>query len=230
MRKSFGLIFLAIIICYSCSKKDEETVLPDLGHDYAGLVVGKYVVYNVDSFFYDDFDNSIDTSYYQIKEVVDSEFEDLEGEQAFKIIRYRKEIDSTNWVLIDVWNSKVTQTNFQKTEENIKFIKLIFPIGVNDTWNGNSMNSIGIMPYEYTAIDQAETIGGIGLSTVLTVLQLDNVNLVEEYYHEEKYAKGVGMVYQKQVDISQKVFNSGTGLFERSLGTDITMTLSSFGG
>jgi hypothetical protein len=230
MRKSFGLIFLTIIIFYSCSKKDEETVLPDLGHDYAGLEVGKFVVYDVDSFFYDDFDNSIDTSYYQIKEVVDSEFEDLEGEPAFKIIRYRKEIDSTNWVLIDVWNSKLTQTNFQKTEENIKFIKLIFPVGDGKTWNGNSMNSIGEMQYEYTAVDQSETIGGVGLSSVLTVLQLDNVNLVEEYYHEEKFAKGIGMIYKKQVDISKKEFDTSTELFERTLGTDITMTLSYSGG
>lgn len=230
MRKSLGLIFMVIIICYSCSKKEEETVLPDLGHDYAGLEVGKFVVYDVDSFFYDDFDNSIDTSYYQIKEVVDSEFEDLEGEPAYKIIRYRKEIDSTNWVLIDVWNSKLTQTNFQKSEENIKFIKLIFPVGDGKTWNGNSMNSIGEMEYEYTAVDQSETIGGIGLSSVLTVIQLDNVNLVEEYYHEEKFARGIGLVYKKQVDISKKEFDTITGVFERTLGTDITMTLSYSGG
>jgi hypothetical protein len=221
---------MVIIICYSCSKKEEETVLPDLGHDYAGLEVGKFVVYDVDSFFYDDFDNSIDTSYYQIKEVVDSEFEDLEGEPAYKIIRYRKEIDSTNWVLIDVWNSKLTQTNFQKSEENVKFIKLIFPVGDGKTWNGNSMNSIGEMEYEYTAVDQSETIGGIGLSSVLTVIQLDNVNLVEEYYHEEKFARGIGLVYKKQVDISKKEFDTSTGLFERTLGTDITMILSYSGG
>ena len=229
MRKPFYLILFFFTVFFSCSK-DEETIIPDLGHDYAGLEVGKFVVYDVDSFFYDDFDNSIDTSYYQIKEVVDSEFEDLEGEQAFKIIRYRKETDSTNWVLIDVWNSKVTQTNFQKTEENIRFVKLIFPIDVNDTWNGNSMNSLGSMDYEYTAIDQAETIGGVALKNVLTVLQLDNVNLVEEYYHEEKYAKGIGMVYKKQVDISKKEFDTLTGVFERTLGTDITMTLSYYGG
>jgi hypothetical protein len=221
---------MVIIICYSCSKKEEETVLPDLGHDYAGLEVGKFVVYDVDSFFYDDFDNSIDTSYYQIKEVVDSEFEDLEGEPAYKIIRYRKEIDSTNWVLIDVWNSKLTQTNFQKSEENVKFIKLIFPVGDGKTWNGNSMNSIGEMQYEYTAVDQSETIGGVGLSSVLTVIQLDNVNLVEEYYHEEKFARGIGLVYKKQVDISKKEFDTSTGLFERTLGTDITMILSYSGG
>jgi len=228
MRKSFWLIFTLLILFFSCSK-DEETVAPDLGHDYANLVVGKYVVYDVDSFFYDDFTGTIDTSYYQIKEVVDSEYEDLEGEIAHKIIRYRKEIDSTNWVLIDVWNSKLTQTNFQKSEENIKFVKMTFPVRENNTWDGNSMNNQGNMTYEYTSIDEAESIGGNSLTKVLTVLQFEDINLVQERFFEEKYARGVGMVYKKSLNVS-KVYNSSTGLWERSLGTDITMTLAYYGG
>ncbi len=228
MIKSFWLILTMVILFSSCSK-DEETIIPDFGHDYAGLEVGKYVVYDVDSFYYDDFTSTIDTSYYQIKEVVDAEFEDLEGEEAFKIIRYRKEIDSTDWILIDVWNSKLTQTNFQKSEENIKFVKLIFPVRNNITWNGNSMNNQGTMQYEYTAIDQVETVGVTFLNPVLTVLQLEDINLVQERYFEEKYAKGVGMVYKKSVDITN-VFNSSSGLWERNSGIDITMTLSSYGG
>ena len=147
--------------------------MPDIGHDFAGLELGKYVVYDADSFFYNDFNNTIDTSYYQIKELVDSKFEDLEGEEAFKIIRYRKEIDSTNWVLIDVWNSKITQSNFQKTEENIKFIKLIFPVRNNVSWNGNSMNNLDEMEYEYTAIDNSETIGNVSLNNVVLAVKID---------------------------------------------------------
>ena len=228
MRNSFFLILTLAIVFFSCSK-DKEIVIPDIGHDYAGLEVGKYVVYDVDSFYYDDFNSVIDTSYYQIKEVVDSEFEDLEGETAFKIVRYRKEIDSTNWVLIDVWNSKLTQTNFQKSEENIKFVKLIFPVRNNVSWNGNAMNNQGDMQYEYTSIDQSETVGSSSLSSVLTVLQFEDINLVQERFYEEKYSKGIGMVYKKSVDISN-VFNSGTGLWERNAGIDITMTLSSYGG
>lgn len=218
-----------MLVCFSCSK-EKEKIIPDIGHDYAAMEVGKYVTYDVDSFFYDDFTSTIDTSYYQIKEVVDSKFEDLEGDEAFKIIRYRKETDSTNWVLLDVWNSKLTQTNFQKSEENVRFVKLIFPVRNSVSWDGNSMNSDAEMQYEFTVIDQPETIGIHSLPTVLTVLQLEDVNLIEEYFLQEKYAKGIGMVYKKSVNISKKVFNSGTGLWERSLGTEITMTLSSYGG
>ena len=235
MQKTIWLILAVTVFLFSCSKDEEEFVEPYLGHDYAGLEIGKYVIYDVDSFFYDDFNGLIDSSFYQVKEVVDSKITDLEGDEAFKIIRYRKESDTTGWVLIDVWSSKLSTTNFQKVEENVRFLKLIFPINVNDTWNGNILNngaepvdSEGKAIYEYTAVEQSETIGGNTLSNVLTILQVEEINLIEEKVYEEKYAKGIGMVYKKSVDITSE-YNSSTGLFERSFGLDITMTLSSFG-
>ena len=229
MQKTIWLILAATVFLFSCSKDEEEFVEPYLGHDYAGLEIGKYVIYDVDSFFYDDFNGLIDSSFYQVKEVVDSKITDLEGDEAFKIIRYRKESDTTGWVLIDVWSSKLSTTNFQKVEENVRFLKLIFPINLSDTWNGNALNNEGEQLYDYTAVEQSETIGGNALSNVLTVLQFEEINLIEEKVFEEKYAKGIGMVYKKTVDIT-KVYNSSNGLFERSFGLDITMTLSSYGG
>ena len=228
MKKVFGLILLVTAILISCSKKEKDYVQPYLGHDYAGLVVGKYVVYDVDSFFYDNFNGMIDSSFYQIKEVVDSKFTDLEDDEAFKIVRYRKESDTTNWVLIDVWQSKLTTTNFQKVEENVRFVKLIFPINKDATWNGNILNNETDQVYDYTSVDKIETIGGNTINNVLTVNQFEEVNLIEEKMFEEKYAKGIGMVYKKSVDLT-KEYNSATGEFERSLGFDITMTLSSYG-
>lgn len=229
MQKVLFLIAILTVFLFSCSKKEVEPVEPYLGHDYTGLEIGKYVIYDVDSFFYDDFTGTIDTSFFQLKEVVDSKFTDLEGDDAFKIVRYRKESDTTNWVLTDVWQSKITTTNFQKVEENVRFVKLTFPINKNDTWNGNIRNNLEEEEYEYTAVNQSETIGGNALNNVLTVLQFEEINLIEEKVFEEKYAKGIGLVYKKTVDLT-KEYNSTTGEFERSLGVDITMTLSSYGG
>ena len=173
MTKSFWIFFCSLVFVFSCSK-NTETVTPDLGADYAGLEVGKYVIYDVDSITYDDFDGSIDTASYQIKETVDSKFTDLEGNDAFKIIRYRRDSENQSWSIIDVWNSKLTATNFQKTEENIKYVKLIFPANQGDNWNGNSMNNNSTKEYEYTTVNQAEVVGNIALNEVLTVLQYDS--------------------------------------------------------
>ncbi len=224
MRKYFYLILVAVIILSSCSK-DEEVVAPVLDYNYAGLEVGKYVIYDVDSITHNDFAVTIDTTRYQIKEVVDSKFTDLEGEEAFKIIRYRKDHDTLNWNLIDVWSSKITATNFQKTEENIKYVKLIFPIKLDGNWNGNAMNNNTQQEYEFTAVDQAEIIGGIALDSVVTVLQYDSPEkLLAPEFFEEKYARGIGMVYKRSMSLLRGNFS---GPF---LGYDVTMTLSSYGG
>ena len=222
MRNALWFILLMLVVGYSCKKDTDDYVSPDIGHGYAGLEVGKYVVYDVDSLFYDDNNGTVDTTIFQIKEIVDSKYTDLEGEEAFKIARYRK--DSTQWVLIDIWNSKITQTNFQKDEENVRFVKLIFPVRENNTWNGNAMNNLSNWQYEYTVTDSPESIGGNSLSNVLTVLQFEDLNLITQELFEEKYAKGVGMVYKRSLDITRGSTIGPWG------GYDIIMTLSSYGG
>lgn len=201
MRNFLILILLGAVCLFSCKKDKDDYVAPDIGHNYAGMEVGKYIIYDVDSFFYDDFTATIDTSIYQIKEEVVEKYTDLEDEEAFKIHRYKKEKDSLNWVLTDVWNAKLTQTNFQKVEENVRFVKLIFPVRANITWNGNSMNNLDELRYEYTSIDALETIGGHTFGNVLSVLQEEDINLISQTLFEEKYARGVGLVYKKELDI-----------------------------
>ncbi len=222
MRNALWCILTLLILTYSCKKDSDDYVAPDIGHGYAGLAVGKYVIYDVDSLFYDDNNVTIDTTIFQIKEVVDSKYIDLEGEEAFKIARYRK--DSTQWVLIDIWNSKITQTNFQKDEENVRFVKLIFPVREGNTWNGNAMNNLSNWQYEYTTVDLPESIGGNPLSNVLTVIQYEDLNLITQELFQEKYAKGVGMVYKKSMDLTRGNLSAPWG------GYDVTMTLSSYGG
>lgn len=227
MTKSVLILISVTLILFSCSKKEEENLTPDIGSDYAGLEVGKWVVYNVDSITYDDFDSSIDTASYQIREVVDSKFLDLGDDEAFKIVRYRRDADTLAWNIIDIWSSKITATNFQKTEENIKYVKLIFPVKKSKTWNGNSMNNRSNLEYEYNYIDKSETLGGKSLSNVLRVIQggedgLDN--LINPTFFEEKYAKGIGMVYKRSTDKVRSALNSPWK------GYDVIMTLSSSGG
>jgi hypothetical protein len=226
MTKSFWIFLSSLLFVFSCSK-NEETVEPDLGYGYAGLEVGKYVIYDVDSITYDDFDSSIDTASYQIKETVDSKFTDLGGEDAFKIVRYRRNSENESWYIIDVWSSKLTVTNFQQNEENITYVKLIFPVNTGDNWNGNSMNNNSSQEYEYTTTNQTEVVGTLALNDVLTVLQYDSPDkLINPEFFEEKYAKNIGMVYKRSMSLVRVNLNSNTPW----LGYDVTMRLSSYGG
>ncbi len=223
MRNSFIVILFLSVFIYSCSKENEP-VDTDLGYSYAGLELGKYVVYDVDSIFYDDFTATIDTTIFKIKEVVAESYVDLEGEEAFVIHRYRKDHDTLSWVLQDAWNAKITTNNYQKVEENVRFVKLTFPVRQNATWNGNAMNSELEQRYEYTIIDNQETVGNIALNSVLTVLQEDDqTNLINPKLFEEKFAKTIGLVYKRSMDLERD------NLSAPWRGYDVTMTLSSYG-
>ena len=61
---TYILIFYLFVFSFSCRKKKTETSL-DVGYDYAPTLLGKYVVYDVDSTVYDDFND--DTVYYKYR-------------------------------------------------------------------------------------------------------------------------------------------------------------------
>jgi len=43
------------------------------------------------------------------------------------------------WLLKNVWYSVKTDKNVERVEENIRYIKLIFPIRNNAKWDGNAL-------------------------------------------------------------------------------------------
>lgn len=231
MKNNFiALYFLFSLVFFSC-KKDEKTVTINYGYNYAGLTVGKYVIYDVDSIFYNVPFGVVANFKFQIKEVVDSKYIDAQGNEAYKIIRYKKDTAvSPDWVHQVVWNAAITNSNFQKVEDNVRFVKLIFPIKNGKKWNGNSMNTLSAWEYEYTSTHQPERIGTTNLDSVITVTQFDDGNeiLIQRQFYQEKYAANIGLVYKRIIDI-KKVFNNSTGLFENSEGLDITYTFNTVG-
>ncbi|MES2764128.1 MAG: hypothetical protein V4677_18065 [Bacteroidota bacterium] len=200
----FGCFILAVV---SCKNKTENA--PDVGYDYAPERLGKYVVYDVDSTIYDDF--NMDTVYYKyrIKELLEDEYVDNEGRHGIRLVRFIKKYNDTvsydniAWEIKDVWNYTKTSTALQIVEEDIRFTKLVFPVREEITWNGNANNSIGDWQYNYTSTDRAETINGTAFDNVLTVTQKDDKgnNKIHRQYYVEKYAKDVGMVYREIKDL-----------------------------
>jgi hypothetical protein len=227
--KNIVLISFILIIVLGCQKEELNEEV-DFGYDYSGLVVGKYVIYDVVSIVYDDFTLTSDTSLFQIKEVVDSKYIDGTGNEAYKIIRYKRITEPNNWESLDVWSSKLTNTTYEVVEENQRFIKLIFPLKLNKTWNGNSKNNLPTWDYEYKGIDNPETIGNLQFDYITTVVQFDDENeiLIQRDFAEEKYAKNVGLIYKKVIDV-EKDYNPQTFLWEITKGIDYTMTINSYG-
>ncbi|MBL4652727.1 MAG: hypothetical protein JKY53_07655 [Flavobacteriales bacterium] len=200
----FSILILLSVIFFAACRKDKEVSTIDLGTDYFPREVGSWIIYDVDSIIHDDNDDQqgfIDTVSYLLKEIIESEFTDTTGVLNQRIERYVKMSDTTDWVILDVWSSLVNKSRAEQVEENIKFIKLVFPPQNGDSWNGNAYNTLGEQDYEYTSVDVTETINDVALDSVLTIEQLNDVNIIEREYAEEKYARGVGRVSRTYIFI-----------------------------
>ena len=107
-----------------------------------------------------------------------------------------------------------------------------FPVAKNKTWNGNAFNILGEWLYKYTEFDKAKTIGGIAFDSTLTVIQIDDENLIEKKYYREMYAKRVGLIYKQIIDVhSNKINSTPILLRDSTIGViKYTATINSFGG
>lgn len=225
-----SVILFFISGIYSC-KKDSETTPPDLGYEYFPDDVGKYIIYEVDSIGYDDFlPSPPDTTRYLLKEFVESIFIDNSGRPTMRIERYKKmynpsvPYDSLPWILSDIWTANRTATTSEKVEENIRYIKLVFPVAKGKEWNGNVFNTLGQKEYEMTSIDKPATIGGLLFDSVITVTQYLQKTFIDTIIEEEKFAKHIGLIYKKQ----DSIYTGGTNPVKR-IGRRFTQKIISYG-
>lgn len=249
----FILLISVILLSGSSSCKKDAAAKPDLGYNYFPDQIGKYVIYNVDSFYYDNafYPVKIDTFKFQIKEKIQSIFNDNQNRPTMRLERYIKQYNplvpysNMSWILNDVWAQNRNARNAEKVEENVRFVKLIFPLNVDQTWNGNVQNSLEEETYEYAFFDLPRTVGGIRFDSVLQVTQHDETNLILRKYSEEKYARNVGMIYKRVINVNSQYptswnqdpfINDSLALFypkpilkRVSSGFQFTMTITSYG-
>jgi hypothetical protein len=213
---------MMISIFASCSKDNTTPINTDpAGYGYFPIDTGHWVIYDYDSIALSPF--SQDTYKFQLKEYITSTFLDNTGQTTERVERYVKLNDTTPWRILNVWTANLHSNDAERVEDNARFIKLAFPVKLNATWNGNALNSIyPEWDYSYTAVDQPLTIGALHFDSTLTVLQVNNSNLVQQQYAVEQYAKGVGMIYKEFKNDSINTVNNVI------TGFDLKMTITSY--
>lgn len=212
------LVVVFLVAMVSC-KKETETVNFDLGYNYFPDDSGSYVIYKVDSILYNNFNpnNLKRYSSYYLKEIVEEQFIDNIGRTAKRLERYTTDSIGKPWVLWNVWYIVKTKTNVEKVEDNIRYIKLTFPVIKNNTWRGNkyvdtkpsfinlrynssysfnwTYNITGVNEnYSYTDIPSNLSLSS---DSTITVLQAADSSFVQKVYSYERYAKNIGLVYKE---------------------------------
>lgn len=201
---------VAVFVLAGCAGDDEgQAVNPDLGYGYFPVDIGHYVEYRADSIWHDnptlDSPGVHDTSRYYIKELIESSFEDAAGETSYRLERFKRDHTDDPWTLVDVWFIKRTAMNAQKIEENLRFVKMGFPISASSTWDGNALNFLDRWTYRYDSLYHDRQYGEETFQATVKVLQRDNKNFVEDQLAYEIYAPGVGLVKRYHRDLTTRL-------------------------
>ncbi|MCS6818529.1 MAG: hypothetical protein NZ522_01160, partial [Chitinophagales bacterium] len=133
-RLSFFLILVSVFFT-SCKDKADNFAV-DYEYDYFPTDSGHYIIYDVDSIRYtalkvsggSGFIQTNDTIRYQLMEFYAGDFFDsAQGILKHRIEYYRRKSKDQAWQNDRVWWATKTTTNIQRQEDDLKFIKLIFP-------------------------------------------------------------------------------------------------------
>ena len=220
--KKYLLLSICISLYVSCTKENtNEPFTTNFYYQYFPTDSGIIRYYQADSIFWDANNQAaLDTVSYEIKEVIAGNYIDNQNQVCQRIERFRKD-NNNNWVIWKVLSDKRSQFNAERFIDNIRFVKLKFPLSVNEKWNGNALNTIDPQYYKITQLNEPNQ----GFDSVCVVLQDDYIDATRQFYGIEKYASRVGMIYRREKNIA--TLPTSQGIIIKG-GYDYTETLTSY--
>lgn len=215
MRNKLAIIFLftAIVCLINACKKDKTTTYEgDYGYSYFPYDSGTFVIYKVDSIIYDDFNRSVRTSTIYLKEQVSEQFIDNLGRTAKRLIRSYSTIDSTNqrWETENIYYIIRTNTTAERVDENLRYVKMVFPNTDNQKWLGNKYiispppylldtSNYQVKDWKFTISkrDREYFINTTRYDSTLTITQINDSSAIYKTLYKEVYARNVGLIYKE---------------------------------
>lgn len=225
----FSLISLFVLAC----KPKIENVSVVFDTAYFPIEINSWKIYQVMQITIDEATNVYDTVEYQLKEVFNDWYVDSEGDSLAVIKRFIRDNELVKWQETGTWWAGLKDNKVLQTEENIKYIKLNFPVTLGKTWDGNAYNAqdtLNTYLYEYTTIDSIENYNNLNFDRVLTVTQKNKTTLIDKLYFIEKYQYNLGLIYKEQLDLYDDSVEFGIPLEQRvSKGTFYYQTILDYG-
>ena len=220
------LLLVLVLVNAGCGDRQIEAPKPQDTEHYAyfPLQIGKYVVFAVDSIVYDFASGGgilQDSSHTLVREEITDTLRDNTGQLLFQIERSERPDDSSPWVLSSITTAARTGSQAIRTENNFRFLKLIFPMDKRSEWDGNlwidqereieiageRMRPFTNWHYEVDSIDIPSQIGAFAFDSVLVVTEADDNNVIERRFSRVKYAKHVGVVWREQLILDSQYCN-----------------------
>ncbi len=206
---------------FSCVKDEVENPVIDDTREYFPLIPGKFITYEVDSIVFDDVagGNKKDTVHFELREEV-SDYQLINNDTVHYIYRSRRNTPESNWQLMDVWTAKISNNEALRTEENLTFRKMLFPLEAGKKWIGTAyiypqteilVGTEHVQAYQYweaivSEFDIADQVGTFSFSDgeVMHIIQTEADDGYTLRYVMEKYARGIGLIHRIDTILDSK--------------------------
>ncbi len=193
--KTLSCALLLVLLALAACKKAEPTESSiDLGYNFFPSDSGLVKYYVVDSIAFSDISHSSDTFHFFLKE----EFAGLISGQTLQyhreILRSVRTDSSQNWQARSTVFTILNKNNLEWVEDNIRQVKLTFPIGNVLSWNGNQTNNLGRKTFLLQNLHQAYNNGDTIFNDCVSIQEALANNAVEEIFIRSVYCKGIGLI------------------------------------
>lgn len=210
---SIGLMVFIAGICCNCDSSEPENFEVDFGYEYFPLDVGIFRIYEVDSIIYDPAINGtrVDSSTTLIRDLIAEALTDETGQMQFRVERSERKSEAEPWRNTKTFTLAREERRALWTEDNLRFVKMPFPLKTGARWNGNAFfDPLVIIPVagesiqmfkdwesEVIGIGESAQVGDLSFSDVTTIRLADSQNLIELRQATERYARDVGLIYRE---------------------------------
>ena len=213
------LVFLGwLLLLVSCDTDSLEPDASRLGFTFFPLEKGFFRIYDVEEIQYSVL--SFDTLRYQLKEQVVDSFLNQTDAYTYIVHRFSRPDENAPWGLDSVWTARQTPIQAISIENNVSFIKLVFPVNEDVSWDGNALNTNESDEYILQDLFNVKTINDQEVRT-LTVVQGDEEDLLIRDERKEIFAEHIGLIEKTFIKLEfcddsdcfgQKVIERGRAL------------------
>jgi hypothetical protein len=225
MIRYFILVLSLLFVLGACTT-EPDPYLPADDENFYPLELGKYWVYEVDSIiFRPEITVEVDSVQLWMREEIVDTILDNSGNTLFVVEQ------SERYNLTDPWEFKQLLTvgllNNQiiRTENNLRFIKMVFPIQLFQQWDGNifidptTIVRVGgetiemFKDWSYSTIAEGESINieGENYEDVITIAPSQSENLIELRKVEEQYANNIGLISRTLEILDTQIIDPALG-------------------
>lgn len=188
MKKTTGFL-LVIFFVLSCEDSYREPVLVNDTNFFPSEPFLSRT-YEVDEIIYEISGN--DTLHYFLREQVVDSFINA-GITTYLLQVERAETIEGDWKIQEIVPVRITESEVVRRENGADFVKLIFPVDENKSWDGNKYNTLSFQDYQYETdpIIDSEVISAKAVRVIISDIP---PNVVDQDQQDEVYAEGIGLI------------------------------------